>query len=417
MIEQVLNRRNLMRAYRQVYANKGSAGVDGMPLKELYKYLTNNWERIGSELRQGRYLPQSILGSEMLKSNGKSRLLGIPTMCDRVAQEVIRAELERELEPHFHPSLYGYRPGKSVPQALEACAKNCWERWYVVDVDIKGFFDNIDHAKMIERLHKYTSKKHILLYCERWLKAPILRIKGEMDTDRKKGTPQGGVISPLLANLYLHYCMDEWLKRNFPQCLFERYADDAVIHCITLSEAREIKEGIRRRFAECGLELHPEKTKIVYCRSSNRTEPYPVVQYDFLGYTFRPRKSMNKQGVVFTGFLPAVSTQSETMMKAKMRSWNTFTITNCEVEDIALEINKVVRGWMNYYGHFYKTELKYVLAHIDRRLAIWAHRKFKRLRGRKVRAIRWVEELAKREPTLFAHWQPTRPRFCERSGL
>jgi len=405
-----IERKLVMEAYQKVKSNQGSAGIDGLTLKEFENNYKDHLYKLWNRMSSGSYMPPPVQMVEIPKKGGGKRPLGIPTVSDRIAQTVVKMVLEPVLEPIFQEDSYGYRPGKSAIEALTMTRKRCWSHAWVIDLDIRNFFDSIPHELLLKAIKKHTDSKWIVLYITRWLKAPVQDREGNLK-HRDKGTPQGCVISPLLANLFLHYCMDEWLKRNFPQYLFERYADDAVIHCITLSEAKEIKEGIRRRFAECGLELHPEKTKIVYCRSSNRTETYPVVQFDFLGYTFRPRKSMNKQGVVFTGFLPAVSTQSETMMKAKMRSWNMFAITNCEVEDIALEINKVVRGWMNYYGHFYKTELKYVFAHIDRRLAIWAHRKFKRLRGRKVRAIRWVEVLAKREPTLFAHWQLTRPRF------
>jgi len=286
--------------------------------------------------------------------------------------------------------------------------KRCWNYDWVIDLDIRSFFDSIPHDLLLKAVRKHTDCKWVLLYISRWLKAPAQDKEGNLMI-RDRGTPQGGVISPLLANLFLHYCFDEWLRRSYPQCQFERYADDAVIHCKPYGEATRLKDAIKQRLMDCGLELHLEKTKIVYCKSSNRKEKYPILQFDFLGYTFRPRKSVNKQGILFTGFLPAVSERSKTEMKAKMRSWNTLSITNCELQDIALEINKVILGWINYYGHFYKTELKYVLEHIDKRLAIWARRRYKRLRGRKKKAIKWVSCLAEREPTVFAHWHLTRP--------
>jgi group II intron reverse transcriptase/maturase len=276
-------------AWKQIKQGGKGVGIDNVSIemieKNPRKYLYPVWNRMAS----GSYFPPAVREVSIRKANGKERLLGIPTMCDRVAQEVIRAELEQELEPHFHPSSYGYRAGKSAHQALEACAKNCWERWYVVDVDIKGFFDNIDHGKMMEILRKYTSKKHILFYCERWLKAPILRISGEKDTNRMKGLPQGGVISPLLANLYLHEVFDSWMQQNHSIMVFERYADDIVIHTRSIEQSDFILDKLRARLKQYGLTLNEGKTRIVYCYRTARfykeRKDVPV-SFDFLGFTF-----------------------------------------------------------------------------------------------------------------------------------
>ncbi len=403
-----IDRKLVMEAYKKVKANQGSAGIDGETLQEFESNYKDHLYKLWNRMSSGSYMPPPIRLVEIPKKGGGRRPLGIPTVSDRIAQTVVKMVLEPTLEPVFHEDSYGYRPDKSAIEALTTTRKRCWQYEWVIDLDIRNFFDSIPHELLLKAVRKHTDCKWVLLYISRWLKAPVQDREGIL-TDRERGTPQGGVISPLLANLFLHYCMDEWLKRNYPQCPFERYADDAVIHCRAKEQAQNVKDAIKQRLAECGLEMHPEKTKIVYCKSSNRKEKYPIIQFDFLGYTFRPRKSMNKQGVPFTGFLPAVSERSKTEMKAKMRTWNTLSISNCEVQDIALEINKMVLGWINYYGHFYKTELKYVLEHIDRRIAIWARRKYKRMRGHKVRAIRWVDGLAKREPTLFVHWQMTRP--------
>jgi RNA-directed DNA polymerase len=390
-------------AWKRIKRGGKGVGIDNVTIemieKNPRKYLYPVWNRMAS----GSYFPPAVREVSIRKANGKERLLGIPTMCDRVAQEVIRAELEIELEPHFHPSSYGYRPGKSAHRALEACAKNCWERWYVVDVDIKGFFDNIDHAKMMEILRKYTSKKHILLYCERWLKAPVLRNNGETDTNRKKGTPQGGVISPLLANLYLHEAFDSWMQKNHSIMVFERYADDIVIHTRSIEQSEFILDKLHVRLKQYGLTLNEDKTRIVYCYKTARfykaTKEIPV-SFDFLGFTFKPRLCKRGDGGIFWGFRPAVSVKNLKRMNAelnKLHRWVRMSIT-----EVAAAIALKVRGWIRYYGFFNKSALTPLFDGLNERLAKWVKNKYK------IRSIRkcfvWLKRVAKSFPSLFVHW-------------
>ena len=391
-------------AWKRIRQGGKGVGVDNITIamieKNPRKYLYPVWNRMAS----GSYFPSAVREVSIPKANGKERFLGIPTMCDRVAQEVIRAELEQDLEPHFHPSSYGYRPNKSAHQALDACAKNCWERWYVVDVDIKGFFDNIDHAKMMEILRKYTTKKHILLYCERWLKAPVLRIDGTTDTERKKGTPQGGVISPLLANLYLHEVFDSWMQQHHSIMVFERYADDIVIHTRSIEQSEFILDKLRARLKQYGLMLNEEKTRIVYCYRTARfhkaSKDIPV-SFDFLGFTFKPRRCKRNDGQLFWGFRPAVSVKNLKRMNAelyKMHRWVRMSLA-----EVATAIASKVRGWIRYYGHAYKSGLTRLFEYINERLAKWVRNKYK-IRSWK-KCFAWLRRVSKSYPTLFVHWE------------
>jgi RNA-directed DNA polymerase len=399
-----ITRDQIWSAWKRIKQGGKGVGIDNVTIemveKNPRKYLYPVWNRMSS----GSYYPPAVREVSIPKANGKERLLGIPTMCDRVAQEVIRAELEQELEPHFHPSSYGYRPGKSAHQAIEACAKNCWERWYVVDVDIKGFFDNIDHAKMMEILCKYTSKKHILLYCERWLKAPVIRINGETDTDRKKGTPQGGVISPLLANLYLHEVFDSWMQENHSIMVFERYADDIVIHTRSIEQSEFILDKLRTRLRQYKLTLNEEKTRMVYCYRTARFYKAPKgipVSFDFLGFTFKPRRCKRNDGQLFWGFRPAVSVKNLKRMNAelnKMHRWVKKSIT-----EVAAAIVLKVRGWIRYYGFARKSGLTPLFERLNERLARWVRNKYK-IRSKR-RCFAWLKRVSISFPSLFLHWE------------
>ena len=390
-------------AYKRVKANKGGAGVDGQTLQVFEEDLGNNLYKLWNRMASGSYMPPPVRRVEIPKANGGIRPLGIPTVADRVAQMVVKQTLEPELERHFHPDSYGYRPGKSAHQAIEQARERCWRNNWVMDLDIKGFFDNIDHNLLMRAVRHHTQDKWVLLYLERWLTAPVQLLDGTLQK-RTKGTPQGGVVSPLLANLFLHYTFDAWMQRTYPFIPFERYADDAVCHCRTRAEAECLKQSLEQRFADCGLELHPEKTKIIYCKDDDRRQDYPVISFDFLGYTFRPRRSKNRWGKYFINFSPAVSNKATKAIRQEVRSWNLPLRSDKALEDLARMFNGVIRGWVNYYCAYYKSALYRTLRHIDRKLVLWAARKFKSLRGHKRQADHWLQRIARQQTGLFAHW-------------
>lgn len=391
-------------AFQAVKANKGSAGVDGITVKDFEEHLEDNLYKIWNRMSSSTYFPPPVRTVEIPKSDGKMRKLGIPTVPDRVAQMVVKMYLEPTLDPLFHPDSYGYRPRKSAIQALEVARKRCWKFDWVIDLDIKGFFDNMDHELVMKAVRKHTGEKWILLYVERWLKAPAQLADGTQVL-REKGTPQGGVISPLLANLFMHHAFDEWMKRNHPDNPFERYADDVVVHCNTEAEAKELLEAIRERLKQCKLELHPDKTKIVYCKDDNRKGDYVNEKFDFLGYTFQVRRSQSRRGGLFMNFLPAISDKATKRVREEVRKWNIHRRTDMSLEELAAVSNLMIRGWVNHYGKFYRSKLDDVLKCIDLDLAKWAQRKYKKLRGSIGRAIVWVKKIRKRDPELFAHWK------------
>jgi len=330
--------------------------------------------------------------------------LGIPTVSDRVAQMVAKQVLEPELEKHFHPDSYGYRPGKSALDAVGSARKRCWKNDWVLDLDIKGFFDNIDHELMMRAVRTHTDESWVLLYIERWLMAPV-EMQDGTQMNPQKGTPQGGVISPLLANLFLHYAFDKWMEREYPTISFERYADDAVCHCENQAQVEKLKQDLEVRMKEVGLELHPEKTKIVYCQDDTRRENYARTSFDFLGYTFRPRRSKNYLDKHFINFTPAISNKAAKRIRQISWDWNWPIRSDKQLEDLARMFNSAIRGWINYYGRFYKSALYPTLRVLNRRLVMWATRKYKRLRHHRRRARHWLDRIARKQPNLFAHWR------------
>ena len=398
-----ISKHSVWEACKRVKANKGAAGVDGQTIKEFEDNLKGNLYKLWNRMSSGSYFPPAVLRVEIPKGDGRMRPLGIPTVADRIAQMVVKQYLEPEMEKHFHPDSYGYRPGKSALDAIGKARKRCWQYDWVVDLDIKGFFDNIDHELMMQAVRVHTSEKWVLLYIERWLKAPI-KLQDETLKYPEKGTPQGGVISPLLANLFLHYAFDEWMDRTYPDVPFERYADDGVCHCQSLSQAESLKRELQERMHEVGLELHPDKTRIVYCKDSNRRGSYETVSFDFLGFTFRPRLSRNRSGKYFVNFSPAVSKKAQKAICQTIRDWQLPRQTLLDLADIASWINPAVRGWINYYGSYCKSTLYTVLRHLNRKLARWAMRKYKRFRYHELKSSHWLGKIAVRDPNLFAHW-------------
>jgi RNA-directed DNA polymerase len=391
-------------AYETVKANQGSAGVDGESIQAFEENLKANLYKLWNRMSSGTYFPPPVRGVEIPQKQGGTRVLGVPTVDDRIAQTVVRSYLEPEVEKIFHPDSFGYRPGRSAHDALAACRERCWRNDWVIDLDIRAFFDSIPHELLLKAVSKHTHLRWVLLYIQRWLVAPLEREDGTL-VARDRGTPQGSAISPLLANLFLHYAFDHWMARNFPGCPFERYADDAVIHCRSQAEAHEVLVALRERLMQVGLELHPDKTRIVYCKDSNRPGSYEHEQFTFLGYTFRPRWAKNPSGKSFAGFLPAASPEAAKQMRHQIRRWRLHLRSDQSLQDLADAINPIVRGWINYYGRFYKSGLHCTLRRINDYLLRWARRKYRRLRSSKRRAWAWLESLARRTPTLFAHWR------------
>jgi len=391
-------------AYEKVKANKGAAGVDEESITEFEKDLKRNLYKIWNRMSSGSYFPPPVRAVEIPKAGGKGvRVLGVPTVADRIAQTVVKLYLEPEVEPLFHPDSYGYRPRRSALDAVAKCRERCWKSDWVIDLDIRAFFDSIPWDLVLKAVSKHTDLKWVLLYVERWLQAPLQMQDGTLQ-QRDRGTPQGSAISPLLANLFLHYAFDVWLRRHFPAVTFERYADDAVLHCKSEAQARQVLSAITERMAQVGLELHPDKTRLVYCKDSNRTGSYENERFNFLGYTFRPRSSKNNRGELFVSFSPAMSNEAGKAIRQQIRRWRLNGRSDKSLLDLARSINSVVRGWINYYGRFCRSRMYPTLWHIDTYLVRWAMRKYKRLNRSPKKAYKWLANVMRRSPTLFAHW-------------
>jgi RNA-directed DNA polymerase len=399
-----ISKKEVLEAYKRVKENKGAAGVDEQTVEDFEKKLKKNLYKIWNRMSSGSYFPPPVRTVKIPKKNGGERKLGIPTVADRIAQQVVKARLEPEVEPLFHADSYGYRPGKSALDAVGQARRRCWRYDWVLDLDIKSFFDTLSQDLLLRAVKKHAPEQWIVLYIERWLKAPMQEEDGRL-VPREKGTPQGGVASPLLANLFLHYALDRWLAAHYPQVPFERYADDVIVHCRTEKEAQEMRKAIAARLQSCGLELHPEKTKVVYCKDDSRKKTYPNEKFDFLGYTFRPRSSANRQGKFFINFSPAVSNQAAKAIRDKFRSWKLPQRSDKAIEDLSRMFNPIIRGWIQYYGRYYRSALYPTMRELDRDLALWAKQKYKKLRRHLRRATHWIARISRSAPELFAHWQ------------
>lgn len=398
-----ISKQTVWEAYKRVRARGGAAGVDEQSITEFEKDLKNNLYRLWNRLSSGSYFPPAVKRVEIPKADGGIRPLGIPTVSDRIAQMVVKIAFEPEVERYFHRDSYGYRPGRSAHQAVGLARQRCWRNDFVLDVDIKGFFDNIDHELLMKAVHKHTNCKWVLLYIERWLKAPTQYESGTIE-QREKGTPQGGVISPLLANLYLHYAFDRWMEKHHPYIPFERYADDIVIHLKSKAQAENLKEQLKERMQQCKLELHPAKTKIVYCKDEDRTAEYPNISFVFLGFEFRPRGARNKYGELFCNFLPAVSRAALTKMKRTVRAWRLKWCCEKSLEDLSRMFNPIAQGWIQYYSKYYKSALFPLAEQINRHLTKWVTNKYKRFRRKPRRATHALGKVARKKTKLFAHW-------------
>jgi group II intron reverse transcriptase/maturase len=390
-------------AYKKVRANQGTYGVDEESLAEFEVNLGSNLYKLWNRMSSGSYFPQPVRGVEIPKSDGKKRLLGIPTVTDRIAQAVAVLVLEPPVEVEFHEDSFGYRPGKSAHQALAKAKERCLHYQSCIDLDIKGFFDNLDHRLLMHAVRKHTDCRWVLLYIERWLTAPMQRTDGTIER-RTKGTPQGRVISPLLANIFLHHVFDMWFTENYPKLAFERYADDILVHSRTVKESFYIAARIKERFKRCCLDLNADKTKVVYCRDGRRQGTHEHTSFDFLGYTFRARSCRARSGNLYVKFSPAASLKALKGIRRQIRWKRIHLWVGASLESLANELNPLIRGWIEYYGKFFRSVLQSTLQRIDDYLIRWAQGKFRRLQGHRLRAVDWLKAVRLRQPTLFAHW-------------
>ena len=391
-------------AFKRVKANGGSAGVDNESIEVFESEIGDNLYKLWNRLCSGSYFPQPVKGVPIPKKSGGVRMLGVPTVADRVAQTVVKLVLEPVLEPIFHPDSFGYRPGRSALDAVRLVRRRSWDYNWVVEYDIKGLFDNIDHNLLLRALRKHCQTPWVLLYIERWLKAPMEDESGTL-VARTRGTPQGGVVSPLLANLFLHYVLDMWITQNMRSVRICRYADDGVIHCKSQEQANWVMRKVKARLVECGLEMHPEKSRVVYCQDINRQERHPVTQFTFLGFCFRPRKAVDKYGRIFVNFSPAVSREALKIMRQKVRSWHLQLKNDKSLEDLSRMFNPVLRGWANYFGRFHASAMVSLWKNVNEYLSRWLMRKYKRLTRRPTMAFREVARLASVSPRAFVHWE------------
>lgn len=398
-----ISKRAVVTAYEKVKANKGTHGVDEQSIEDFEKDLKNNLYKIWNRMSSGSYIPKPVRAVAIPKKSGGTRLLGIPTIEDRIAQTVVKLYFEPEVEPMFYEDSYGYRPNKSPIQALEITRKRCWRKDWVLEFDIKGLFDNIRHDILMKMVRKHTNEEWIILYIQRWLTAPFQMENGEL-ASRNSGTPQGGVISSVLANLFLHYVFDDFITKEFKTIPWARYADDGIAHCVSLKQAKYLQRRLQERFEEYGLQLNLDKTKIVYCKDDDRNGDYPNISFDFLGYTFKPRGAKSKYGKYFTSFLPAIADNAKKRIRKEVRSWRVQLKVDKDLWDISNMFNKKIQGWINYYTHFYKTEIYAVLRYINNALVKWVRRKYKKRKHRR-RAEYWLGSIAKRDRNLFAHWK------------
>jgi len=398
-----ISKRVVMTAYERVKANKGTYGVDEQSIEDFEKNQKDNLYKIWNRMSSGSYFPKPVKAVAIPKKNGDKRTLGIPTVEDRIAQMVAKLYFEPQVEPMFYEDSYGYRPNKSAIQAIKTIRRRCWRKDWVLEFDIKGLFDNIRHDILMEMVKKHTNEEWVVLYVQRWLTAPFQMENGTI-IPRTSGTPQGGVISPVLANLFLHYVFDDFMVKEFKMIPWVRYADDGAANCASLKQAKYLQRRLQERFEQYGLQLNLEKTRIVYCKDEDRKGDYPNISFDFLGYTFRNRGAKNKHGKYFDSFLPAISDKAKKAIRDEIRSWKLQLKVDKKLEDIAYMFNKQIQGWINYYTHFYKSAMYGILRYINTCIIKWVRRKYKKRKHRS-RAEYWLGSIAKRDRKLFAHWK------------
>lgn len=399
-----VSKRMVYNSYLKVMSKNGCAGIDGQSIEMFEATMSKNLYKIYNRMASGSYFPPPVRTVLIPKKQGGFRPLGIPTVADRIAQGVVKDYLEPAMDNSFHDSSFGYRPGRSAHDALAQCHSNCLQYSWVVDVDIKGFFDNISHEKLMDLLKQHTQEKWVLLYVERWLKAGIEQEDGSI-ADRTKGTPQGGVISPLLANLYLDHAFDKWMKQSNANNPFERYADDIVIHCRSKEEAEKLLAALENQMNEYSLTLHPEKTKVVYCKNYRRNEEHDQNSFTFLSYTFRPRTAKdkfdsNKLIVLFNG---AISNAAKTSIRKAIRKVLNPQWTSGKLEAFAKVLNPKIRGWINYYGKFFKMRMIRTFNYLDSLIMRWIANKYKITS--KAETLGKFKRIKEETPLMFYHWK------------
>lgn len=390
-------------AWLQVKRNKGAAGVDGMTIEKYELNLKDNLYKLWNRMSSGSYFPKPVRTVLIPKENGGERSLGIPTIDDRIAQTVFSLLMEPVLEPRFSDNSFGFRPGRSAHDAVKRASDNGRTYGYVIDLDIEKFFDNVDHDLLLRAVKKHATEPWMMLYVKRWLESPSQNEDGSV-TARERGTPQGGVASPLLANLFLHYAFDAWMEKTIPTLPFERYVDDIIVHCKSRKQAEHVQKLIKQRLESCGLRMHPTKTKIVFCKNQWRQDTSGPVTFDFLGFTFQPRVCLTSHGLI-TGFCPAISLRAQKRIRAECKSWQLHNQVFASLDEIAKKINPVIRGWYNYYSKFYRSLCLKALDYIDTQLVKWLRRKYLRYAKNKTRASRALTAIRERNSRLFAHWE------------
>ena len=407
--EHPITKRMVLEAFKLVKANRGASGVDGQEIEQYEKELMGNTYKLWNRMTSGSYYPQPVREKEIAKKPGGTRKLGIPTVTDRIAQQVVKTYLEPKVDPTFHPDSYGYRPGKNAHMALQTAMSRCGRIGWVIDMDIRSFFDSIDHELLLKAVRYYTKEKWVLMYITRWLKAEVQKANGELEK-RTRGTPQGGVVSGLLANIFLHFTFDKWMEIHYPMIRFERYSDDIIIHCISEKQAQFIQGQIVKRFEACKLAINADKTKIVYClNDQNREKAQAKKSFTFLGYTFKPRYCPTQYGLrLITS--ACMSKEAKNHVRDTIRKFSIRKFRG-NIQQLSTALSSRIRGWMNYYCKFHKWTTTGLWYWLNKKLIEWTMSN-KRIGKRK--AIRWLNTVYNSHPHLFGHWALVPPTLGKR---